>query len=215
MSSAIRALILDFGGVLTRDQPSHLVDEMARLAGLPIDAFRSRYWRHRADYDGGLTGLEYWTRVLDGVDATEDTIEQLIEADAASWSDFRPDMWELAAAFRARGGRTAILSNGVPEIIARIRSRRHLETWFDAVVVSCEVGRCKPDPAVFHHACTSVGVEPTSVLMVGDTPADAGAVDAGCQVLILPASPPGAVHGLDAALTLALGRPLPDRGDHD
>jgi HAD superfamily hydrolase (TIGR01549 family) len=87
--------------------------------------------------------------------------------------------------------------------------------YVSAWTLSYEVGRCKPDPAVFHHACTSVGVEPTSVLMVGDTPADAGAVDAGCQVLILPASPPGAVHGLDAALTLALGRPLPDRGDHD
>jgi hypothetical protein len=87
VTSGIRALILDFGGVLTRDQPYHLVEEMARLAGLPIDDFQSRYWRHRGDYDGGLTGLEYWTRVLDGVDAPPDTIEQLIEVDAASWSD--------------------------------------------------------------------------------------------------------------------------------
>jgi putative hydrolase of the HAD superfamily len=168
VTSGIRALILDFGGVLTRDQPYHLVEEMARLAGLPIDDFQSRYWRHRGDYDGGLTGLEYWTRVLDGVDAPPDTIEQLIEVDAASWSDFRPDMWELAAAFRARGGRTAILSNGVPEIIARIRGRRHLETWFDAVVVSCEVGRCKPDPAIYRICLERLGCTAADALFVDD-----------------------------------------------
>ena len=144
-----KGLILDFGGVLTRAQPTDLVEEMARVAGLPIDDFQSRYWRHRGDYDGGLTGFEYWARVLDGVGVSVATIEQLIEADAASWSDFRPEMWELAAAFRARGGRTAILSNGVPEIIARIRAGRPLETWFDAVVVSCEVGRYKPDPIIY------------------------------------------------------------------
>jgi putative hydrolase of the HAD superfamily len=151
-------LILDFGGVLTRAQPSHLVEEMARVAGLPIDDFQLRNWRHRGDYDGGLTGFEYWTRVLDGVDMSAATIAELIEADAASWSDFRPDMWDLAAAFRARGGRAAILSNGVPEIIVRIRAGRHLERWFDAVVVSCEVGRCKPDPVIYESASNGSAV---------------------------------------------------------
>jgi len=38
--------------------------------------------------------------------------------------------------------------------------------------------------------------------MVGDTPADAGAVAIGCRCLILPPSPPDAVHGLGAVLDL-------------
>jgi hypothetical protein len=40
--------------------------------------------------------------------------------------------------------------------------------------------------------------------MVGDTPADAAAVDAGLRALVLPASSPGSVHGLSAVLSLAL-----------
>jgi hypothetical protein len=40
--------------------------------------------------------------------------------------------------------------------------------------------------------------------MVGDTPADAAAVETGCRVLVLPAAPPGAVNGLALVLALAL-----------
>jgi hypothetical protein len=39
--------------------------------------------------------------------------------------------------------------------------------------------------------------------MVGDSPADAGAVKAGCSALVLPAAEPGRANGLDASLALA------------
>jgi hypothetical protein len=38
--------------------------------------------------------------------------------------------------------------------------------------------------------------------MVGDTQADAGAVQAGCAALVLPAAAPGRPNGLDATLAL-------------
>ena len=73
----------------------------------------------------------------------------------------------------------------------------------DAFVLSYEVGRCKPDPAIFLRACGMLGVDPERALMVGDTPADAGAVRAGCAALVLPAADPGGVNGLGAAVALA------------
>jgi FMN phosphatase YigB (HAD superfamily) len=69
-------------------------------------------------------------------------------------------------------------------------------------VLSYEVGRCKPDGAIFEHACGRLKVDPARTLMVGDTPADAGAVVAGCRALIVPAAPPGAVNGIAAVLDL-------------
>jgi HAD superfamily hydrolase (TIGR01509 family) len=86
--------------------------------------------------------------------------------------------------------------------------RPHFAAWgldslVDAFVLSYEVGRCKPDPAIFRHACGELGVEPERTLMVGDTPADAGAVKAGCAALVLPAAEPGAANGLGATLVLA------------
>lgn len=76
-----------------------------------------------------------------------------------------------------------------------------VDTW----VLSYEVGVCKPAPEIFRHACAQLGVSPERTLMVGDTVADAGAVDAGCAVLVLPASTPGHGNGLGAALRLVGG----------
>jgi HAD superfamily hydrolase (TIGR01509 family) len=86
--------------------------------------------------------------------------------------------------------------------------RPHFATWgfealVDAYALSYEVGRTKPDPAIFLRACGMLGVDPERTLMVGDTPADAGAVKAGCAALVLPASEPGHPNGLTAALALA------------
>jgi FMN phosphatase YigB (HAD superfamily) len=72
----------------------------------------------------------------------------------------------------------------------------------DAWTLSYEVGRCKPDPGIFLAACDALGVEADRALMVGDTPADAGAVAAGCAVLVLPAAAPGGVNGLGVVLEL-------------
>ena len=59
MTSTVRALILDFGEVLTRPQPRHVIERMASMTRLPVDQFLSRYWRHRNVYDGGLTGQDF------------------------------------------------------------------------------------------------------------------------------------------------------------
>ncbi len=162
------ALILDFGEVLTRPQPRDAVERMAAIARLPVDQFVSRYWRHRGAYDGGLPVAEYWRRVLEMDGDEVAALDDLIAADAASWSDYRGEVWDIAAAFRARGRRTAMLSNGVPEVIGRVRADRPLDAWFDVVIVSCEVGRCKPDPAIYEMCIDRLGIPAESTLFVDD-----------------------------------------------
>ncbi len=77
--------------------------------------------------------------------------------------------------------------------------------FIDGWALSCELGRCKPDPAMFWHACRDLGVDPEATLMVGNSLADAAAVAAGCRTLLLPPATPGGVNGLTEALSLALG----------
>jgi len=111
---------------------------MAAEIGASGDAFRAAYWQHRASYDAGIPAREYWRRVLEmlGIDhegedhglVTDRLIgDRLIGADVASWTQYRDEVWALARVFREGGGRTAFLSNGVPEAMARIRADRPLE----------------------------------------------------------------------------------------
>jgi putative hydrolase of the HAD superfamily len=170
--AVVRALILDFGEVLVRPQSAQAVENMARLARLGIEEFTQRYWRHRPAYDRGeLSGTGYWRQVLsDQIDLESDDprIEALKRSDSLSWVDYREDMWELAMRFRETHGRTALLSNGVPEVMGRVRTDRPLSEYFDAVIISCEVGCAKPDPRIYQLCLTALGVSARSALFVDD-----------------------------------------------
>lgn len=72
-------------------------------------------------------------------------------------------------------------------------------------LLSCELGAVKPDPSIFLAACEAVGTAPEETLMVGDHPqADGGASAAGLQTLVLPMTPAGADHGLEAVVERVL-----------
>jgi len=178
------ALILDFGEVLVRPQSDAIVADMADLAGLEVDEFRRRYWQHRPVYDGGAPADDYWRLVLanpepgsgnlepepgtGNPEPEPGTIAALKDADARSWTDYREEVWELTAAFRARGGKTAFLSNGVPEVMARVRAERTLADYFDVVIVSYEVGYTKPDRRIYELCLAWLGVSAASSLFVDD-----------------------------------------------
>ena len=174
-----RALILDFGEVLVRPQSAASIAEMAGLAGLEVDEFRRRYWQHRPVYDGGAPADEYWRLVLGRQTANPEpgtwnpepepgTIPALKDADARSWSAYREELWDLTRDFRARGRKTAFLSNGVPEVMARVRAERKLADYFDAVIVSYEVGLMKPDRRIYELCLERLGVPASSALFVDD-----------------------------------------------
>jgi putative hydrolase of the HAD superfamily len=166
-------LILDYGNVLTHPQDQTWIDGAARRLGADPAAFRAAYWRHRPAYDADLSAAAYWDRVAAAsrpgaraLDAGD--LAWLIETDVASWSVYNDAVWTLAAEFRRDGGRTAFLSNSGPEMMARVRTRRPLEARFDAVVISCEVGLCKPDPRIYELCLERLALPAASTLFVDD-----------------------------------------------
>jgi putative hydrolase of the HAD superfamily len=164
-------LILDFGEVLSYPQQERDVVAMADVLRVDEARFRDAYWLRRRDYDLGLPAGEYWTATLAALameppDNTQ--LETLVALDIASWTSYRDEMWALAEEFRTRGGRTAFLSNGVADIMERIRADRPLERWFDAVVVSCELGVVKPGAAIYRICLERLGTPPERTLFVDD-----------------------------------------------
>ena len=169
----MHALVLDYGEVLVRAQRPEVVQQMAALARLREEDLRERYWRWRLDYDRAvLSDSTYWQRVVDGANIPaaelDDVVAALVAADYASWSDYREELWEMAAQFRRGGGRTAILSNGVPGVFAGVRKDRRLADYFDVVIVSCEVGCTKPDRRIYEVCLARLGSRAESTLFVDD-----------------------------------------------
>ena len=100
-----------------------------------------------------------------------------------------PAMYQLIRGLRARGVRTALLSNswgagGYP--------REDFPDLFDAVVISGEVGMRKPEPRIFHHAAQLLGSAPAECVFVDDLEANVRAA-VGCGMT--------GVHHTDPAYT--------------
>ena len=55
---ALRAVVFDYGMVLTGQPDQEAHDAMVRITGLPVERFESLYWADRHAYDEGkLTGI--------------------------------------------------------------------------------------------------------------------------------------------------------------
>ena len=83
----IRALVLDYGGVLSDPQGAAERAEMEAALGAGGDAFHHAYWEHRPAYDrGDLDGGAYWAAVARtlGADGPPERLGDLLRADASS-----------------------------------------------------------------------------------------------------------------------------------
>ncbi|WP_022852661.1 HAD-IA family hydrolase [Thermodesulfatator atlanticus] len=79
-----------------------------------------------------------------------------------------PDTRETLKALKASGRKIAVLSNWDERLI-RLLKDLGLAEEFDDIIVSCEVGLAKPDPAIYKLACERLATEPSRALMIGDS----------------------------------------------
>ena len=187
-SPGIRAVAFDFGGVLAHFIEETTLCHMADAAGAASEVFSAALWEHRADYDrGALDAGAYWGAVLDGcgsVEPREATVEVLLELDSIGWSRINPATLRWARALKQHGYRTLIISNmAAPTYDMVIRGQLWMK-HFEYVVISGWIGINKPDPGIFRRATTDLGLEPSEVLFVDDTPRNVdGARAAGLHAL--------------------------------
>jgi epoxide hydrolase-like predicted phosphatase len=108
---------------------------------------------------------------------------------------------EAVRMVRAKGLRTAIVTNNIREYGDAWRGQFPLDELFDAVVDSCEEGVRKPDPAIFRTALDRLGVDDaTRAIFLDDFPGNVDAARAMGMHGILVADDP--TPALDELLSL-------------
>lgn len=176
------------GGPLPARIPLHLIEVWAER-DLYAHAHRAAFTGLAASVAPQITGFAdaLYERVLS----------------PTGWLPYSDAVATLTA-LRAGGVRTAVVSN-IGFDIRPLLAAMGMGDLFDAHILSFELGRIKPDPAIFRAACAAISAEPESTLMVGDSPADAAAVAIGCAAYVVPAASPGAANGLSAVTALVSG----------
>jgi putative hydrolase of the HAD superfamily len=172
---ALRAVVFDYGMVLTGPQDPEAHAALLRLTGLPLDQFEALYWADRHAYDEGkLTGLEFWRKILrvaglsTGPAESDSRADELNQWDARMWTTENPAMLAWQLELKRRGFRTAILSNMGDNVLANMEREFDWLGRFDVLVWSYQLGFAKPDPAIYRHVLKKLGVEPDEALFVDD-----------------------------------------------
>ncbi|MFF7070488.1 HAD family hydrolase [Streptomyces pseudovenezuelae] len=188
--SWLRAALDEAGIPLAEDEVTRLARELEHVGALPggvaprvpMPDGPAAVWDvrdesaelHRAAY----TGLSRLVTLPDP--ALHDALYDRHMLPAA-WQPY-PDAAEVLRALRERGTKVGVVSNIGWDLRPVFRAHG-LDPYVDAYVLSYEHGVQKPDPRLFKTACTTLGVEPRDVLMVGDDRrADGGAAALGCAV---------------------------------
>lgn len=165
---AIRAVVLDIGGVLEVIDDSVFPGRWPGRLGLSDQEFVDRLDGLPGD---PVVGAVTWPEVLahwrSRLALSHDEAAAL-EEDYWRWYvgtlDRRLYAW---FAGQRRHRLTAILSNSSPG--ARERERHHgFESLVDHLVYSHEVGLAKPDPAIYELTTERLGVQPDEVLFLDD-----------------------------------------------
>jgi len=178
---SLRAVIFDYGMVLTGQPNADAHDAMVRITGLPHDKFEAIYWADRHAYDEGkLSGLQFWQNfVRDAkLDLDATAIDELNSWDARMWTTQNPAMLAWQLALRQHGIRTAILSNMGDTVLASIQREFDWLTRFDVLIWSFEHKMAKPDPAIYSLTLDKLGTQPAETLFIDDKQANIDAARA-------------------------------------
>lgn len=184
----LEAVLFDWGDTLMRWEWDDALVEDGHRAGLaaigrePSDALSARF---REAYlpllyaAGVLEEVEYpgLVRQLlaeNGIEVSDAELDAFLEAEHDAWERARSlgaTTHALLESLRERGLKLGLVSNAVdpPWLLHRDLERLGVAERLDAAVFSSEVGRRKPDPAIFERALELLGgIAPENVLFVGD-----------------------------------------------
>lgn len=167
----LRAVVFDYGKVLTGPPDPEAHAAMLHITGLPAARFESLYWADRHAYDEGkLSGMAFWQKIVrdGGLTLSQDKIEELNALDARMWTTENLAMLAWQKQLKERGLLTAILSNMGDNVLANIEREFDWIHRFDLLVWSFQLHMAKPAPAIYRHVLDKLGTRPEETLFLDD-----------------------------------------------
>jgi putative hydrolase of the HAD superfamily len=177
----LRAVVFDYGMVLTGPPEAKAYSELMRITGLPSDRLDRFYWADRHAFDEGkLNGLSFWRKVTTdaGLALSSVAIGELALWDARMWTTQNDAMLAWQQMLKQRGMLTAILSNMGDTVLANMQRELNWLNRFDVQVWSYQLRIAKPDAAIYHHVLKQLGTRPEETLFIDDKQVNIDAANA-------------------------------------
>ena len=171
MTSAIQAIIFDFGGVLINWDPHYVFNKYFSNDRQAINNFLTEInfsaWNLSQD-----EGLPFARGVMQ-LSAQFPQYAHLIRAYDEEWEEsitgLIPETVEILHRLKMAGNRLYGLTNWSAEKFLLIEAKYEVFNLFEDIVVSGEVKLVKPDPAIFHLLLQKTHRLPDECLLIDDS----------------------------------------------
>jgi len=177
----LRAVVFDYGMVLTGPPEPKAYSELLRITGLTSERLDHFYWADRHAFDEGkLSGLGFWRKVTvdAGLALDDQAIVELGLWDARMWTTQNDAMLAWQQLLKQRGILTAILSNIGDTVLANMQRELAWLNCFDVHVWSYQLRMAKPDAAIYRHTLKQLGTRPDETLFLDDKQVNIDAANA-------------------------------------
>jgi putative hydrolase of the HAD superfamily len=189
----IKAVVFDYGRVISREPAGEAQEEMAHLAGVPPELFTKIRMKYRNDFDRGtLRGREYYQKVMKeaGVperDASEFAAlaDRITEIDVHSWAGINQETKALIQELRQAGYRVGILSNMPYNFLEIEQDAFRLFALCNPCIFSCHYKIIKPEREIYQVLIDALGCAPNEIVFFDDLPVNVeGAQAAGITAYV-------------------------------
>jgi putative hydrolase of the HAD superfamily len=169
----VKAVLFDLWGTLIYNAPEHIdYPGIAVSLGVPAPNLFKAWRKYNMD---ALTGKvksseERATLVLTDLGLPLSGVPLLVNMEIKGRStniNFYPGVPEMLATLRAKGFKTALISNS-NYLTRNVVKEVELDKKLDELILSFEVGMVKPDEAIYRLVLTKLGLTAQECLYVGD-----------------------------------------------
>lgn len=184
----IKAVVFDFGGVMTTCATPTRVREIVEANGLPWQAVLDGFKNHRRAYDlGDITVQEFYERTWRdaGVTVAGDVQSEIEQADTASFLYANEKTYEWMKSLKMRGYKIGILTNMPHELAPHFKT--HFAKFIalaETTVISSEVHLVKPMREIYDLVRGNLGAAADEICFIDDSSLNCrGAEDAGWRAI--------------------------------
>jgi epoxide hydrolase-like predicted phosphatase len=165
----LQGIIFDVGNVISQTHGYRLIQILAHTYQTSQDQVRQAIIKPMNAFRiGKITETQFWQLLSEKLaKPLPSNAYDILHTQFDKALEIHTHVLDYIRLFKKQGIRVAAVSNTIPPFVA-ITKQRGGYADFDFVLNSCEVGLCKPDPAIYLLALKKLQTEPTTVLFIDD-----------------------------------------------
>ena len=170
----IKAIIFDFGNVISEYLPKDIFKQLSEKAGVPEKCFEVAYSEFRTPFDGGyINRAELYRKALKEIgmhkEAEDEALCQMLgDLDMESWSHPSEETKRWVSELKFRGYKTGVLSNMPFDFLELYGDDIEVFDMVDETVFSCDYHITKPEPEIYFKILEKLGITAEEAVFIDD-----------------------------------------------